>query len=442
VPFRIASDPAGEGANGGPAAGGVTGLVAGGGAATGGPGVTLGDVVIGVVLLAIQLSGALLLGARGNEPNLTVYGLLLLVAQTLPVIWRRRYPLLVCAFTGVATMIFGIARQPDALLPLGPLVALATVVDLCSRRVAALVALVATTAAMVSILASRDSDAIDVWFALVMVGLAWLLGALQRTRRAYLAEVEARVAQLEQDRRQAEQRAAAEERARLARELHDVVAHHVSMMIVQAEAGASMAAAAVAGADPGTAGAGARAVGGRGAVETTSETAQRSVAAFDAVAGTGRAALTELRHLLGVLREEGDRSPVTPQPGLDDVPGLVEGVRTTGLAVDLRIEGTPRPLPAGLGLSAFRIVQEGLTNVRRHAHATGATVVVRYSEEAVELTVSDDGDGSEPDAAGAGHGLAGLRERVALFGGVMRAGPRLHADGRGYELSARLPIRR
>jgi signal transduction histidine kinase len=292
-----------------------------------------------------------------------------------------------------------------------------------------MVALAATVGAVVSILASRDSDAIDVWFAVVLVGLAWLLGALQRTRRAYLAEVEARVAQLERDRRQAEERAAAEERARLARELHDVVAHHVSMMIVQAEAGASMAATAA----------------GGGPTEVTSETAQRSVAAFDAVAGTGRAALTELRHLLGVLREEGDRSPVTPQPGLDDVAGLVEEVRTTGLTVELRVEGDPRPLPAGVGLSAFRIVQEGLTNVRKHAQGARAAVVVRYSEEAVELTVTDDGDGAsvlEDVGAGApGHGLAGLRERVALFGGVMRAGPRHQGAGGGYELAARLPIR-
>jgi signal transduction histidine kinase len=201
------------------------------------------------------------------------------------------------------------------------------------------------------------------------------------------------------------------------------------MMIVQAEAGASMAATA----------------GGGGATEMTSETAQRAVTAFDAVAGTGRAALTELRHLLGVLRQEGDRSPVTPQPGLDDVAGLIDEVRTTGLDVGLRVEGHPRPLPAGVGLSAFRIVQEGLTNVRKHARAAHVEVLVRYSDEAVELTVSDDGDGvsvgAEADAAAQGHGLAGLRERVALFGGVMRAGPRHHGDG-GYELAARLPIRR
>jgi signal transduction histidine kinase len=214
---------------------------------------------------------------------------------------------------------------------------------------------------------------------------------------------------VDRSRREEADRAVVEERARLARELHDVVAHHVSMVVVQAEAGAA------AGGPP-----------------------DQVVATFDAVADSGRTALNELRRLLGVLRQPGESGPREPQPGVAQLEGLVDSVRRAGLPVELRVEGTCRPLPPGVDLSAFRIVQEALTNSVRHAGPARATVLLRYGEHALDGEVVDDGAGPRSGArAGDGHGLAGMRERAALLGGAVEAG----ADpGGGFAVRVRLPV--
>jgi signal transduction histidine kinase len=199
----------------------------------------------------------------------------------------------------------------------------------------------------------------------------------------------------------------AEERARLARELHDVVAHAVSMVVVQAEAGAA------AGGPP-----------------------DRVEEAFDAIADTGRTALAELRRLLGVLRSPGEAGPREPQPGVAQLEPLVESVRRAGLPVEVRVEGADRPLPPGVDLSAYRIVQEALTNSVKHAGPARASVLLRYGERDLELEVVDDGRGPRTGSA-AGHGLAGMRERTALLGGELDAGP---APGGGFTVRARLPL--
>jgi signal transduction histidine kinase len=212
-----------------------------------------------------------------------------------------------------------------------------------------------------------------------------------------------RLAQRERD--VAARQAVADERARIARELHDVVAHSVSVMVVQAQAGPRLIA------DP---------EGARGA--------------FRAIEQSGREALVELRRLLGVLRATGPAADA-PQPGLGSLQSLVDQVREAGLRVDLRVEGDPVQLPAGVDLSAYRIVQEALTNTIKHAGAAEAEVLVRYGAGALDLEIVDNGSG--PAANGhQGHGLIGIRERVALFGGEMQAGAR---DGHGYAVRARLP---
>ncbi|MDQ4098336.1 MAG: sensor histidine kinase, partial [Actinomycetota bacterium] len=233
--------------------------------------------------------------------------------------------------------------------------------------------------------------------------------------RAYTERLEERALAAERERAEEARRAVLEERARIAHELHDVVAHHVSMMVVQAEGGASV-------------------------VGTSPEQAER---AFDAISATGRQAMGEMRRALGVLADDEEGPQLTPAAGLDAVDALVERVRATGLAVDMQRHGPPRPLPAALDLSAYRIVQEALTNTVRHADARRATVSVRYLNDCVELEVSDDGRGGAAAGGGpngtegtGGHGLVGMRERVALFGGELRAGPR--PEG-GFSVVARLP---
>jgi signal transduction histidine kinase len=241
--------------------------------------------------------------------------------------------------------------------------------------------------------------------------LAWVLGDSMRYRRAYYASLEDRAARLERERDAQARVAVVAERARIARELHDVIAHNVSVMVVQAD-GASYALAT----DP-----------------------ARAKEALAAISATGRQALAEMRRLLGVLRREDEetRPGLTPQPGIGELGELLDQARIAGLPVSFSVEGVPRPLPGGAALTAYRIVQESLTNTRKHAGpVASASVVLRYSTDALVLAISDDGRGAAaPD--GAGHGLTGMRERVAVYGGSVVAGPR---PGGGFEVVATLPL--
>jgi signal transduction histidine kinase len=222
-----------------------------------------------------------------------------------------------------------------------------------------------------------------------------------RERRAQLAERERDVAARE---------AVVEERARIARELHDAIAHNVSMMVVQAGAERR-----VLDAESGTTG-------------EVLETIER----------IGRGALTEMRRLVGMLRS-GDGEPLAPQPGLDDLPTLVSQVADAGLPVELHVEGARRELPVGIELSAYRIVQEALTNALKHAGEARASVLVRYGVDSLELEIVDDGVGDQQaSVARGGHGLVGMRERVALYGGRLDAG---RSQGGGFAVRVLLPVR-
>jgi signal transduction histidine kinase len=240
--------------------------------------------------------------------------------------------------------------------------------------------------------------------------LAWTLGDSMRWRRAFYAALEDRAARLERERDAQAQIAAAAERARIARELHDVVAHNVSVMVVQAD-GASYAL----GSDP-----------------------ERARQALAAIAATGRQALDEMRRLLGVLRRDGAGNGLAPMPGLEELAQLLEQARAAGLPVSYSVAGVPRLVPSGAALAAYRIVQESLTNTRKHAGpAASAAVTLRYCEDALMLTITDDGRGAAAVTDGAGHGLTGMRERVSVYGGTLTAGPRA---GGGYEVTAVLPL--
>jgi signal transduction histidine kinase len=226
--------------------------------------------------------------------------------------------------------------------------------------------------------------------------------------RRVVGDRERRVQLAERERDLAAREAVVAERARIARELHDVVAHSVSVMVVQAQAGPRLLA------EP-----------------------ERVREAFRSIETTGREALVELRRLLGVLRGGDEHAATSPQPGLASLEALLGQVREAGLRVDLRVEGEPVALPAGVDLSAYRIVQEALTNTLKHAGRAEAEVIVRYDAAAVELEILDNGVGPHTRVNGSGHGLVGMRERVALYGGVLEAGRR---NGHGFVVRARLPL--
>jgi signal transduction histidine kinase len=229
-----------------------------------------------------------------------------------------------------------------------------------------------------------------------------------RTKRAYLRTLEERAVRLEREREEHALRAAAEEQARIARELHDVIAHSVSVMVVQAAA----------------------------ADDVFDSQPERSRQALQAIEATGRSALSELRRLLGVVRTPAETGSYAPQPGLDALDALVEQVRSAGLPVELVVEGARDAVPVGIDLSAYRIVQEALTNTLKHAEATHADVVVRYAGSELVVEVVDDGRATAAAGDG-GQGLIGMRERVALYGGELDAG---RIDRGGFGVRARFPL--
>ncbi|MFD9033197.1 sensor histidine kinase [Streptomyces sp. NPDC059567] len=347
---------------------------------------------------------------------------------SLVVALRRRAPekmLLLAVALGLVQLGFGL--QPF-FADFAMLVIIYTVAAHDGPRWASRLALVGgLSAATLSMLrwpseTSPGSTLAHVFFTVIMTvpfALAWVLGDSLRTRRAYFAQLEERASRLEQEREAQAKVAVAAERARIARELHDVVAHNVSVMVVQADGAAYV-------------------------LDASPETAKQ---ALETISSTGRQALAEMRRLLGILRtgEHKEAGEYVPQPDVQQIEDLVEQVRGAGLTVDFRIEGTPRPLPSGVELTAYRIVQEALTNTRKHGGPdVGASVRLVYFDDGLGLLVEDDGRGATHEmyedggADGRGHGLIGMRERVGMVGGTLDAGPR---PGGGFRISALLPLK-
>jgi signal transduction histidine kinase len=382
------------------------------------------DTFWAVVLFGFSMLWVITDAPVGVEPRTAAAVIVLLLS--LVVALRRRMPermLVLAAVLGVAQLAVDVEVNPA---DFAMLVIIYTVAAHDGSRWASRLALVgglsAAPLAQVRWPMEDTGAGGKIFFTIVMsatFALAWVLGDSIRTRRAYFAQLEERATRLEREREAQSKVAVAAERARIARELHDVVAHNVSVMVVQAD----------------------------GAAYVMDAAPDQAKQALETISTTGRQALAEMRRLLGVLRtgDAKESGEYVPQPDVQQIEDLVEQVRCAGLTVDFKIEGTPRPLPSGVELTAYRIVQEALTNSRKHGGPeVGASVRLVYFDDGLGLLVEDDGRGAAHEmyedggADGRGHGLIGMRERVGMVGGTLDAGPR---PGGGFRISALLPLK-
>jgi signal transduction histidine kinase len=375
------------------------------------------DVTLVVALAALAaVTGVALVAPRAQlEPPSTPVIVAWAAAMAAPLVLRRRWPLVVLAVTTLHFTRYWAVGQVNEIaswVVLG--VAIYSVAAYADRRRArwvcgACLLWLIGSGVVLSVRAGPigvvEVAAVAMFDALPFL-LAWPLGAMMRRLREYRAVLEERNRQLDREREVNARRAVLEERVRIARELHDVVAHHVSVMGVQAGVARRLFDR-----DP------AEAVAAIGAVETAS-----------------RQAIADLQQLVGVLRRQEEGDDLAPQPSLQRLPELVEHMRQTGLPVELTVKGPQGPLPAGVELSAYRIIQEALTNTLKHAGPAQAAVTVHYDDRAVEIEVVDDGQGSPPGRPGTGgKGLVGMQERVRLYGGRLDVGPR---PGGGFRVHA------
>jgi signal transduction histidine kinase len=327
---------------------------------------------------------------------------------TLSLAWRRRIPLAVLALaiaTSVVANLVGVLDEATT-----PAIALVVAVYSVGAHTSGLRAWIGGlgAAALIAANVAEQFSLGDLLFIALIVGGAWLAGRAMRHRRERERALERLTVDLEREREEKARAAVAEERVRIARELHDVVAHAISVIVLQA----------------------------RGARRSFATDPEETREALDMIEATGSEALAEMRRLLGMLRSDDEEIALAPQPSLRHLDTLAAQVREAGLPVDLSVEGEPIELPPGVDLSAYRIVQEALTNALRHAGPATARVVVRYRENDLELEIADTGLGSGA-SDGDGHGLAGMRERVSLYGGKIEAGP---GDEGGFAVRARLPL--
>lgn len=327
-------------------------------------------------------------------------GIALGVCETLPLLWRRQQPLPVLALVTVFAL--AMIATDTWKFPFQLAVALYTFAGARDNRNARAACASAIGAVAVAVGLAGSFEFGNAAAKVVFLAAAFLLGESLGARRAYIHEIEEKAARLEQERESEARRAAAEEQARIARELHDVIAHALSVIIVQASAAAD-------------------------AFKVDPQLVTEPISAID---GAARAALSDLRRVLGVLQHG---PHYTPQPGLDRLDELIAQVRATGLEVELEIGGSVNQLPAAVELSAYRIIQEALTNTLKHAQAEHARVRVRYGAQ-LRIEITDDGHG--PNGGSPGSGLIGMRERVSLLGGTIQTGA---IPGGGYRVSASIP---
>jgi signal transduction histidine kinase len=368
------------------------------------------DAIIGTIFTIV---GLLALRSYGSDPKHVLnkpdaLGVLLALGCSLPFYVRRRFPLTVLVSTTAFVVALACTGYPSNAQVQFLTVAAYTVGSHCEnrRRVLGMAWLVLgmVTAAAIGI---PDTSTANIATTGAIYFAAFFFGVAIRNRRLYMQQLEARAAMLERERDEEAKRAVADERLRIAQELHDVVAHSMGVIAVQAGVGAHV-------------------------IDNDPAEAKKSL---EAIATTSRSTLTEIRRLLGVLRAD-EAGEYQPAPGLADLDRLVADVDSAGLPVDVRIEGTRHDVPPGVDLTAYRIVQEALTNVLKHAGPAHAKVIVGYEPSALRLEIADDGRGVNGRATEGGHGLVGMRERVGVYGGTLEAGP---VVGGGFRVRARLP---
>jgi signal transduction histidine kinase len=340
------------------------------------------------------------------------FDILALLGMTLPLLARRRFPFGAPVTAGIAFAAASFVDDrliPNSLITTLTALSIFVLMGLLRDRTQAIAGFAFATGVTAIIVHNDPKGGIGNFvFLTIFFGVGWLVG-FGLGRKRHEAEVaQERLERAERERVEQAQLAVADERSRIARELHDVVGHSVSVMTVQASA----------------------------ARRLLKPQQEKEREALLVVEQTGREALAEMRRMVGVLRRPEEAPALAPQPSLEHLDRLITHTRELGLPVELRVEGTPEPLPASVDLTAYRLVQEGLTNAIKHARAGQAEVVVRYGDGHVELTVTDDGSGDGGGDSG-GHGLVGMRERVSIYGGQLEAGP-LAAGG--YRLHARIPV--
>jgi signal transduction histidine kinase len=348
------------------------------------------------------------------------FALALIVAQNIPLTWRRSWPFAVLLACGIPRILYDQLAFGYAPFPLANTIAFFTVMERCSPAARRVTVVLVVAGSAISQLAPGHDQPYDASVSALISFTAWRAAVLSRRLRARTRAVEDRAIRAEAERDSGAARAAAHERTRIARELHDVVAHHVSLMAVQAEAATSL-------------------LPGR------PQEAARSV---EIIASTARQALTELRRLLGVLRGPAEHLETAPAMSLADLGAVLDQVRGAGLPVELTVLGAPGPLAPGIDLTAYRIVQEALTNTIRHACASSAAVTLSYEPGYVTVSVTDSARARPAGGTNGGllagpgltrsggFGLAGIAERVASCGGNLTVGPTL---GGGFAVTARLP---
>jgi len=363
--------------------------------------------------VGIGVSGAVLGRDRTDGPEGPLwFDVLAILAIVLPLLARRRFPFGAPVAMGAAAALTSFVDRTvvpyDGVTFLVGCAALFLAGSLRDRSQA--VAGLAVAEGILAVVVHNDpgSGVGNFIVGSIIFTIVWTIAFGVGRKSVEADEARERAARAEREREERARSAVTEERARIARELHDVVGHSVSVMTVQASAVRRL----------------------------LRPEQEREREALLIVEQTGREALAEMRRMVGVLRRPEEGPALAPQPSLEHVERLVEQAREAGLPVELRVEGDPLPLPAGVDLTAYRLVQEGLTNALKHARARRAQVLVRYGDGGIEVTVSDDGRGAG-SGDGGGHGLVGMRERVAVYGGELEAGPR--PEG-GYRLRARLPL--
>lgn len=343
------------------------------------------------------------------------FGVLLLLLQTVPIAMRSVAPIGALAVSaGAISAYVAIGYEGAPAGTLAALVILYSAASLTDGRRAILAAAMTAVAIAVYYATDRgDPGLAQAVTTYATYAAGWGLGTYARSRREYTSVVEERASLLEREREVRARAAVADERARIARELHDMVGHALNVIVIQSG-------------------------GAQRVFDTKPDVARESLASIES---TGRQALTDMERMLGILREpDAMDGALNPQPGLGDVGALASRVAGTGLPVDVTVEGTPVALPASVDLSAYRIIQEALTNALKHAGPARAQVRIAYGADCLELEVADDGRGAAGDASTehvGGRGLIGMKERVALFGGEFDAGPR---PGGGFRVRAKLPF--